>query len=70
MTSISDVEQAEHKLLEVSQAKQSWSPKELRRAARTGNGFPREVISLAFWRLLSRGVLVLDEDRQVHLAGR
>lgn len=64
MTTIAEVEKAESSLLKVSEDKSDWSPKELRQAAR--NGLPREVVSLAFWRLLTRGALQMDEKRRVH----
>lgn len=70
MTTIAEVESAENKLLEVSKQQPDWSPKELRQAARNSrnghNGLPREVVSLAFWRLLTRGALQMDEKRRVH----
>jgi hypothetical protein len=58
-----EVDIAEQRLLEVVEQQEVWSPKELRQRAR--DGLPFETISLAFWRLLNRGALVLDEDRLV-----
>jgi hypothetical protein len=63
MPTQADVEQAEQRLLEVSGEQAAWSPKALRKRARDDQPF--DLISLAFWRLLNRGELVLDEDRRV-----
>ena len=63
---LSEVEQAEKALLQLAAEHEAESPRELRRLAR--NGHSAEVVSLAFWRLLNRGVLTLDHDRRVHLA--
>jgi hypothetical protein len=59
-----DVEQAEKQLLDASEERDSWSPKELRQAAVNADGVPFEIVSLAFWRLLNRGELVLDDERR------
>jgi hypothetical protein len=64
----SDVEKAEEHLLALSSSQEVWSPKDLRQKAR--NGLPFEIISLAFWRLMNRGELILDEDRQIRKAPR
>jgi hypothetical protein len=66
MTTLPEVEHAENLLLELSKEKETWSPKELRQQAR--NGVPVQVISLAFWRLLNRRELILDDDLQVRRA--
>jgi hypothetical protein len=66
MASLSDVEKAEQQLLERSEEREVWSPKALRQQAR--DGLPVQLVSLAFWRLLNRGELVLDDDRKVRRA--
>jgi hypothetical protein len=67
MPTQAQVEAAEEQLLRVSSTREVWSPKALRSEAR--DGLPVELISLAFWRLLNRGALVLDDDRQIRRAG-
>lgn len=47
---------------------QRWSPRELQACAR--NGHRRDVVSLAFWQLVSDGGLVLDSDLRVRRAAR
>jgi hypothetical protein len=61
-----EVDIAEQRLLEVVEEQEAWAPKALRQRAR--DGLPFETISLAFWRLLNRGALVLDDDRRVRRA--
>jgi len=45
-----------------------WSPRDLQARARNGNR--RDVVSLAFWQLVSDGRLLLDSDLRVRRAAR
>ena len=63
-----DVDQAEQHILAVSEQQADWSPKALRQEAHSRDGLSFELISLAFWRLLNRGALVLGDDRRVRRA--
>lgn len=64
MPTQSEVDAAEERLLELAESDENWSPKALRQKAMVE--LPFELVSLAFWRLLNRGELVLDDQRRVH----
>ena len=65
MARLPEIEQAEKQILAHAAERERWSPKELRQTAR--EKMEPQVISLAFWRLLNQGELVLDSDLQVRI---
>jgi hypothetical protein len=66
MARLPEIEQAEKQILAHAVEQERWSPKALRQSS-VGDLEP-QVVSLAFWRLLNQGQLVLDPDLQVRVS--
>lgn len=60
-----EVDAAEDALLQTlaSDTTRAWSPRTLQEAAT--NGWSAAIVSIAFWRLVSSGRLVVGDDRRV-----